>query len=88
MLELPHCDSNKYPKHMLLEVLMQYSCIILINCHLLSEGFVTFKLSLSYVGIMMVDCTFVLALQYDMYHDTIFMLKSQLTSFNTLEKKK
>ena len=26
-------DSNKYPKHMLLEILMQYSCII---SHLLS----------------------------------------------------
>ena len=31
LLESPHWgDSNKYPKHMLLEVLMQYSCII---CH-------------------------------------------------------
>ena len=29
MLELPQRgNSNKYPKHMLLEVLMQYSCII------------------------------------------------------------
>ena len=44
LLELPHWgDSNKYPKHMLLEVLMQYSFIISVtswakvswhsNCH-------------------------------------------------------
>ena len=29
LLELPQCsNSNKYPKHMLLEGLMQYSCIV------------------------------------------------------------
>ena len=30
-------DSNKYPKHMLLEFLIQYSTIFLINCHQWAE---------------------------------------------------
>ena len=31
-------------------------------------------------------CELILALQYDMYRDTIFMHKSQLESFNTLKE--
>ena len=65
MLESPQKgDSNKYPKHMLLEILMQYSCIIPHSLSPLEQRFRDFQtvivtncVVVSSVGIKRVDCT-------------------------------
>ena len=59
LLESPHWgDSNKYPKHMLLEVLLQYSCIISPQQSPLERRLLDIQNVISSVGLKRVDCIY------------------------------